>query len=588
MAEKQSCPECGAQLPANAPEGLCPRCLIKSARLDSKQAANPDSEVGSDVPTSATPPGRFVPPEPEELAGQFPHLEIIELLGQGGMGAVYKARQKQLDRLVALKILPPEVGQEKAFAERFTREARSLARLNHPHIVTVYDFGSTAQGLYFFVMEFVKGTDLRHVIHAAELASREALAIIPQICEALQFAHDEGIVHRDIKPENILLDKKGRVKIADFGLAKIVDSPGTVHTLTQAGQRMGTPHYMAPEQIEHPDQVDHRADIFSLGVVFYEMLTNELPIGRFAPPSKKVHVDVRLDEVVLRTLEKEPDRRYQYASEVGADVETICSDKHAKTKFSSGRKADDKVESVRHRVWVPAIGLLVIGVINCLGAIGVLLSAFMPGGKGLFLALFMVVQAVIIFLGAWNFMQLRSYWLALAGSILGICTPYFPFSQFFGIWALLLLVKKQIRAVFGQEETEFVIPPKIRNITVSAVRDARIVYGRGKAEVQKIIRETDTDSQQPQKKVVNEQNSSLKIAISSFAIGIMSIIVLSFGVNTPAQFAFGFLCIFFAGFLGVVAIRKIKNYKKHRLETGFAAAGILTALISTIQLLFFN
>ncbi|MBA7701521.1 Serine/threonine-protein kinase PknB [subsurface metagenome] len=206
--------------------------------------------------------------------------------------------------------------------------------LNHPHIVTVYDFGRTADGLYYFIMEFVEGTDLRHVIQTAKLSPRETLAIVPQICEALQYAHDEGIVHRDIKPENILLDKKGRVKIADFGLAKLLDSPATVYTLTQAGQRMGTPHYMAPEQIEHPDQVDHRADIFSLGVVFYEMLTRELPLGRFAPPSQKVKVDVKLDEVVLRTLEKEPERRYQHASEVKTDVEKIRSDRKAETKAS--------------------------------------------------------------------------------------------------------------------------------------------------------------------------------------------------------------------------------------------------------------
>ncbi|MHC4545215.1 MAG: protein kinase domain-containing protein, partial [Planctomycetota bacterium] len=141
--------------------------------------------------------------------------------------------------------------------------------------------------------------------------------------EALQYAHEEGIVHRDIKPENILLDKKGRVKIADFGLARLLDRPATAFTLTQAGQRMGTPHYMAPEQIQGGHEVDHRADIYSLGVVFYEMLTGQLPIGQFAPPSQKVHVDVRLDKVVLKSLAHEPERRYQHASEVKTEVETI-------------------------------------------------------------------------------------------------------------------------------------------------------------------------------------------------------------------------------------------------------------------------
>ncbi|MBW7992365.1 MAG: protein kinase [Planctomycetes bacterium] len=527
MAEKRSCPKCEAELSANAPEGLCPRCLMKSARQEPKQAGNAGSEVASDVPTSATPPGRFVPPQPEELAGQFPHLEIIELLGQGGMGAVYKARQKQLDRLVALKILPPEVEQQAAFAERFTREARSLARLNHPHIVTVFDFGHTAEGLYFFVMEFVEGTDLRHVIHNAKLSPKEALAIVPQICEALQFAHDEGIVHRDIKPENILLNKRGRVKIADFGLAKLLDSPATVYTLTQAGQRMGTPHYMAPEQIEHPDQVDHRADIFSLGVVFYEMLTNELPLGRFPPPSQKVEVDVRLDEVVLRTLEKEPDRRYQHASQVGVDVKTICSDKHAGTKFFPRRKVSDDVKSIQHRVWIPAVGLLVAGVFNCLGVVGALWSAFFTGTAGMLGALFMAGLTLIVIFGAWNLMQLRSYRWAVAGSILGIITPAVPLGQIAGIWALLLLKQKEVKAAFGQEEIEVVIPPRIREFTVSAVKDARMAYGRSKVEVQKIIRETRPEPQKPQESDSSGSSKNLVMRITSFFLGLVSIFVLS-------------------------------------------------------------
>jgi tRNA A-37 threonylcarbamoyl transferase component Bud32 len=597
MAEKRSCPKCEAELPANAPEGLCPRCLMKSARQELKQAGNADSEAASDVPTSATPPGRFIPPQPEELAGQFPHLEIIELLGQGGMGAVYKARQKQLDRLVALKILPPEVEQQAAFAERFTREARSLARLNHPYIVTVFDFGHTPEGLYFFVMEFVEGTDLRNVIHSAELSPKEALAIVPQICEALQFAHDEGIVHRDIKPENILLDKRGRVKIADFGLAKLLDSPATVYTLTQAGQRMGTPHYMAPEQIEHPDQVDHRADIFSLGVVFYEMLTNELPLGRFSPPSQKVEVDVRLDEVVLRTLEKEPARRYQHASEVGVDVETICSDKHVNGKFSPKQKVSEDVKSIQHRVWIPAVGLLVTGVLHCLGAVGVLLSAFVPGTGGLLLALFMAANALVIILGAWNLMKLRSYHWAVASSIFGIFTPYFPLGQIAGIWALILLTKKEIKAAFGQEETEVVIPPRIREFTVSTVKEARMAYGRGKVEVQKIIRETRPESKGTQESQASQDSNvagppkSLGMGIASFVLGLVSIIVLSLTKSSAAKFAYGFLCIFFAGFLGVMAvktIKDIKNYRKHLIEIGFAAAGILFALISAIRLLLMN
>jgi prepilin-type processing-associated H-X9-DG protein len=297
---------------------------MKAGLQAGSEGQNPGLSDDQDaIPTSATPPGGFVPPEPAELAEKFPQLEIIELLGQGGMGAVYKARQKQLERFVALKILPPEVGRDPAFAERFTREARSMAKLNHQYVVTLYEFGHTEDGLYYLLMEFVDGTDLRHVIQTGELGTNEALAIVPQVCEALHYAHEEGIVHRDIKPENILLDKKGRVKIADFGLARLLDRPATSFTLTQAGQRMGTPHYMAPEQIQGAHEVDHRADIYSLGVVFYEMLTGQLPIGQFAPPSQKVQVDVRLDKVVLKSLAHEPERRYQHASEVKTDVETI-------------------------------------------------------------------------------------------------------------------------------------------------------------------------------------------------------------------------------------------------------------------------
>ncbi|HVM51287.1 MAG TPA: protein kinase [Candidatus Acidoferrum sp.] len=290
---------------------------------------------GPGQPTRVT---SFVPPTVEVMAGLFPQFEILELLGQGGMGAVYKARQRSLDRLVALKILPPETSGDPGFADRFTREARALARLNHPNIVAVHEFGQVSAPattpptagappavLHYFVMEYVEGLNLRQLEQAGKLSAREALKIIPQICDALQFAHDEGIVHRDIKPENVMLDTKGRVKITDFGLAKILGLEPEGLRLTGAKDVMGTPHYMAPEQIEHPQEVDHRADIYSLGVVFYEMLTGELPVGKFQPPSQKVHVDVRLDEVVLRTLEKEPERRYQQASDVKTRVESIAA-----------------------------------------------------------------------------------------------------------------------------------------------------------------------------------------------------------------------------------------------------------------------
>ena len=279
------------------------------------------SEAG--VTKSHRPGSRFQPPAVEDLAPHFPQLEIEQLLGCGGMGAVYKARQTSLDRTVALKVLPPDPDRDPAFAERFTREARALAKLSHPNVVMVFEFGEAGQ-FYYLVMEYVDGVDLRCTIRGGTLPPREALTIVPQICEALQYAHDNGVVHRDIKPENILLGKDGRVKIADFGLAKLLVPTSEQMALTGTQQVMGTPHYMAPEQLEKPAEVDHRADIYSLGVVFYELLTGELPLGHFAPPSQKANVGAGLDSVVMRSLAKEPERRYQHASDVKSAVEA-CS-----------------------------------------------------------------------------------------------------------------------------------------------------------------------------------------------------------------------------------------------------------------------
>ncbi|MCB1208432.1 MAG: protein kinase [Verrucomicrobiales bacterium] len=264
-------------------------------------------------------------PSQAEIVEAFPDLEIQDLIGHGGMSVVYRARQPKLDRLIALKILPKSLAATPGFSERFTREGRVLARLSHPNIVTVHDFG-TSDGFGFLIMEFVDGVNLRQAMRVGRFTPEQALNIIPAICDALQFAHGQGVLHRDIKPENILLDSKGRVKIADFGIAKILnEDAGDAMLLTQSGAKLGTAPYMAPEQIEQPSSVDHRADIYSLGVVLYELLTGELPKANLEAPSRRVQIDVRLDEIVLRALEARPDRRYSTAAEFRTQLATIVS-----------------------------------------------------------------------------------------------------------------------------------------------------------------------------------------------------------------------------------------------------------------------
>ncbi|MBL9146239.1 MAG: protein kinase [Verrucomicrobiaceae bacterium] len=320
-----TCPRCGDPRPATHQQ-LCPRCLMAEAMQP--------TQGGDDLVSQSA-------LSPEELAPHFPQLEILECLGRGGMGVVYKAKQKSLNRFVALKILAPERADDPQFAARFEKEAQALAALNHPNIVAVYDFGRIASGsadsqpsalgapLYFLLMEFVDGVNLRQLLQTKKLTPKEALSIVPPICDALQCAHDYGIVHRDIKPENLLIDKVGIVKIADFGIAKMVErtskfvvsDDAVTNSEVRFTSPLGTPAYAAPEQAN--GIADHRADIYSLGVVLYEMLTGERPKDAITPPSKRVQVDIRIDEIVLRALEKTPELRWQTASEVKTQLATI-------------------------------------------------------------------------------------------------------------------------------------------------------------------------------------------------------------------------------------------------------------------------
>ncbi len=308
------CPKCRALIPDGAPQGLCPKCVLMEVA------------ISTDLILSPPRPAQGA----EEIAAHFPELEVLELIGAGGMGAVYKAWQPKLDRFVALKVLPRELAGHAGFLERFNREARLLARLHHANIVTIFDTG-TAGPFAYLLMEFVDGVNLHEAMQAGRFPPAETLRLVRDICSGLQFAHEQGILHRDIKPANLLIDARGQIKIADFGIAKLVgegeSGPSPLTSLTQVGVALGTLQYMAPEQLESPEGVDQRVDIYSLGVVLYEMLTGELPRGRFLPPSEKAEMDPRIDGIVMRSLARDRAARFQTMGELQARVEDVLQRK---------------------------------------------------------------------------------------------------------------------------------------------------------------------------------------------------------------------------------------------------------------------
>jgi serine/threonine-protein kinase len=251
--------------------------------------------------------------EPTGVPPEIPGYAMHEVLGRGGMGEVWRATQQSLGRPVAIKLLPEKLSANPEFIARFQKEATALASLSHPNIVQIIDRG-TAGAHYYFVMEYVQGRSLRELMAQGALPEETALPIFYQLCRAIDYAHEQRIVHRDLKPENVLVDDLGNVKVADFGLAGIGDP---AQNLTATSVAMGTVNYMAPEQRRDAKNVDGRADLYSLGVILYEMLTGELPVGRFKLPSEKIAgVDPRVDGVVGDALESEPAARPSRASEL--------------------------------------------------------------------------------------------------------------------------------------------------------------------------------------------------------------------------------------------------------------------------------
>jgi serine/threonine protein kinase len=261
----------------------------------------------------------FAAPDPASLASLFPGYEIEYLIAVGGMGAVYKAVQISLDRPVAIKILPREFGADVSYRAGFEAEAKAMARLNHPNLIGVYDFGKV-DGMLFIVMEFVPGQTLYHSANGIAIAADTAARIVINVCLGLAHAHEHGILHRDIKPSNILLDQEANPKIGDFGLAR------PMSTVVQDGESIfGTPHYTAPEVLRSPNSVDARADIFSVGVVLHELLTGCLPAVDPRPPSAVCACDHRFDTIIRRSTHPSPHMRYASASEMAKEISAITS-----------------------------------------------------------------------------------------------------------------------------------------------------------------------------------------------------------------------------------------------------------------------
>ncbi|NNE91875.1 MAG: serine/threonine protein kinase [Verrucomicrobiales bacterium] len=277
--------------------------------------------------TTVTGGGRFIPPTIEELDAVLTHYEFIDMIGQGGMGAVYKARQPGLDRLVAIKILPTTLDEpEMHFSERFKREAKAMARLSHSNIVSVYDFGVTADAQFYIVMEFTEGTELHKLIRSRQVTQEKVLQWAPQICSALAYAHSKGLIHRDIKPANILIDEEEQVKVVDFGLAKFTGDANQTQ-LTKTNVTMGSPDYFAPECLQDDVELDGRADLYAVGVLIYEMLTGTVPRGAWQAPSAiNPDIDERFDDLVVEAMDPNRDTRIQTAEEIGSRLVEIRND----------------------------------------------------------------------------------------------------------------------------------------------------------------------------------------------------------------------------------------------------------------------
>src|SRR4026209_2889628 len=320
------CPKCGSEIPADAPEGGCPGCLLESGL---RLLASEDE----DAPTVAPKQQRTTSERLVEILGELGDYELLEEVGRGGQGVVFRARQKSLNRTVALKVISLGQWASTAHLKRFRREAEAAASLDHPSIVPIYEVGER-EGACYFSMKFVEGGQLDEVVRRAPISIRQAAELIAKVARTVHYAHQHGILHRDIKPGNILLDAKGEPHLTDFGLARLVE---TESSMTRTLDVLGTPSYMAPEQATGNNAaVSSVTDVYGLGAVLYQLLTGQPPFAGGAtyetikllldtepkqPRLLNPKIDRDLSTICLKCLEKDPQRRYSSALALAEDLE---------------------------------------------------------------------------------------------------------------------------------------------------------------------------------------------------------------------------------------------------------------------------